>query len=157
MLNIPALVAASPDVVPFSDIEKEKPAEPLEISEIALERTRCLTDCPAYRVTFQADGSFTYTGTANVERSGKHRGRVEAGELQQILRYTEEIGFFNLNDLYSSTYLDSATVFVTAVKRGQSKTVEDYANSGPATLWALQELLESLLETATWDEGGGER
>ena len=152
-----ALAALPPGVVPFPGTEKAKPAEPSRITEVALERTRCLAGCPAYTVAFSADGSFTYTGTYNVERLGQHTGQVEAGRLQQILRYIDEIDFFSFDNLYDAPYLDNATVRTTVAEKGRRKTVQNYANSAPATLWALETLLDSLLETATWDEGGGER
>ena len=157
LLSPVAWAALPPGVVPFPGTEKMKPAEPSQITEVALERTRCRGTCPAYKVVFNADGSFTYTGTYNVERMGQHTGQVEVGRLQQIFRYIDEIDFFSFDALYDSPYLDSATVRTTVAEGERRKTVQNYANSAPATLWALETLLDSLLETATWDEGGGER
>lgn len=157
LLSPIALAALPPGVIPFPGTENVKPAEPSQIIEVALERTRCLADCPAYKVVFNTDGSFTYTGTYNVERMGQHTGQVEVGSLQQIFRYIDEIDFFSFDTLYDSPYLDSATVRTTVAEEGRRKTVQNYANSAPATLWALETLLDSLLETATWDESGGAR
>ena len=149
-----ALAALPPGVVPLPGTENLKPAQPSEITEVALQKSRCLTDCPAYRVTFSADGSFTYIGMYNVERMGEHTGQVSAGRLQQIFRYVDEIDFFSFDTLYTVPYPDNATVSTTVIEKGRQKTVQNYANSGPATLWALEALLESLLETATWNQGG---
>lgn len=132
--------------------------EPLsDITALRLERTRCRTTCPAYAVTFRADGSFRYTGVYGVERLGDSTGRVEVGSLRQVFRYIDEIGFGGLEPRYTSPYLDNATTTITVVTPMGRKTVTDYANSGPATLWALGKLVDALLAEATWDPGGGQR
>lgn len=128
-----------------------------DITELRLERTRCLANCPAYAVTFRADGSFVYRGDDGVERLGEHTGRVEPGSLRQVFRYVEAIGFGGLEARYTAPYLDNATTVFTIVTPEGSKTVTDYANSGPATLWALGELVDGLLAEATWDPGGGQK
>ncbi len=128
-----------------------KPQPVPDVSEVGLERTRCLAACPAYSVTFQADGSFRYTGVYNIRHMGEHTGKVDVGQLRQLFRYTSEIGFADLKKSYLSPFLDSATVTTRVVQNGAQKTVMNYANSGPATLWALEELIDMLLQTATWD------
>ena len=146
-----------PNTAPFPGTEQVRPEAPPALTELRLERTRCRTTCPAYTVTLRADGSFRYTGVYGVERSGEHTGTVEVGSLRQVLRYAEEIGFFGLEARYTSPYLDNAAAVFTAAGPDGRKTVTDYAGSGPATLWALGQLIDGLLADATWDPGGGER
>ena len=128
-----------------------KPQAVPDISEVRLERTRCLASCPAYTVTLRADGSFSYTGLYNVPHLGQHTGKVEAGQLRQLLRYIGEIDFMKFKKSYLSPYLDNATAVTSVVQNGARKTVINYANSGPATLWALETLIDTLLQAATWD------
>ncbi len=146
-----------PGVERFPGVQKVKPQPVPDISEVSLERTRCLTSCPAYSVTIRADGSFSYTGVYNVERMGQHTGQLEVGGLRQVFRYIDEIGFTDFKKSYLSPFLDNATVTTRVTQNGAQKTVTNYANSGPATLWALEELIDMLLETATWDAGGGQK
>ena len=146
-----------PNTALFPGTEQVRPEALPELTELRLERTRCLGRCPAYTVTLRADGSFRYTGHYGVERLGEHTGTVEVGSLRQVLRYAEEIGFFGLEPRYISPYLDNAAAIFTAAGPEGRKTVTDYANSGPATLWALGQLIDGLLADATWDSGGGAR
>ena len=146
-----------PGVERFPGVQKTKPQPVPDISEIRLERTRCLASCPAYSVTIQADGSFSYTGTYNVEHMGEHTGQLEVGQFRQVFRYIDEIGFMDFQTSYLSPFLDNATVTTSVVQNSAQKTVTNYANSGPATLWALEELIDMLLETATWDAGSGQK
>ena len=152
---IPLAVAQTDKLPPgtelYPGLEKVNPQAVPDISEIRLERTRCLTSCPAYTVTIRADGSFSYTGSFNAPHMGQHTGKVDAGQLQQLLRYIGEIDFMTFEQSYLSPYLDNATAVTSVVQNGTRKTVTNYANSGPATLWALETLIDTLLQTATWD------
>lgn len=152
-----AKTALPPGTALYPGVQQTGPQPVPDITELRLERTRCLGTCPAYTVALRADGSFRYTGHYGVERLGEHTGRVEVGSLRQVFRYVEEIGFGGLEPRYTSPFLDNATVITTVVRPQGSKTVTDYANSGPATLWALGQLVDTLLSGATWDAGGGQK
>lgn len=121
------------------------------IDEIGIERGRCLAGCPAYTLIIAADGSFRYYGEYGVERLGDHSGSVSVGRLNQVMRFMNEALFPSFDSSYRSVFLDAATVY-TMMRRGNEITVvENYANSGPASLWAIEQLIDSLLETASWD------
>ena len=158
---IPLAVAQTDKLPPgtelYPGLEKVNPQAVPDISEIRLERTRCLTSCPAYTVTIRADGSFSYTGSFNAPHMGQHTGQISVGQFRQLLRYIGAIDFMNFNKSYLSPFLDNATAITSVVQNGTRKTVTNDANSGPATLWALETLVDTLLETATWDTGGGQK
>jgi hypothetical protein len=122
------------------------------IDEIGLERTRCLTACPAYTVIIKADGTFRYTGEYGVERMGDYTGQVSVGQLNQVMSFINEALFFAFDDTYSSPFLDGPTSYLMVKKGTETKVVENYANSGPATLWEIEQLIDDLLETAEWNE-----
>lgn len=122
-----------PGVEGFPGIQQTKPQPVPDVSEVGLEHTRCLAVCRAYSVTFQADGSFRYTGVYNVRHMSEHTDEVDVGQLRQLFRYTSEIGFADLKKNYLSPFLD-ATVTTRVVQNGAQKTGMNYANSGPATL-----------------------
>jgi len=127
------------------------------IEEIGLERTRCYAGCPAYTFIIYSDGSFKYTGEYGVENIGEYTGNISLGQLNQVLKFINETEFFKFKDSYSSPYLDSAATYLMVKKKDNLKVIENYANSGPATLWAIEQLIDDLLETALWDEGGSDR
>jgi hypothetical protein len=125
------------------------------IAEIGLERTQCFTGCPAYTVIISADGTFRYTGEANVERTGEHTGTVEVGQLNQLMTFINESLFMGFEDSYTASFLDAPTTYVMVKKASETKVIENYANTAPTTVWAIEQLIDDLLETATWDNGGG--
>ena len=159
-LVVPAAAAQTntlpPGVERFPGTEKLEPQTVPDISEVRLERTRCLASCPAYTVTIRADGSFRYLGTFNVKHLGEHTGQVNVGQLRQLLRYIDEINFTAFDKSYLSPFLDNAAAVTSVVQNGTRKTVTNYASSGPATLWALETLIDTLLAGATWATGGGQ-
>lgn len=124
------------------------------IDEIGLERTQCLVNCPAYTVIIKADGTFRYTGEYGVEHMGEHSGTVSVGELNQLMTFINESLFMGFEDTYTASFLDAPTTYVMVKKGSETKVIENYGNTGPATLWAIEQLIDDLLETASWDEGG---
>jgi hypothetical protein len=125
------------------------------VDEIGLERTQCYAGCPAYTVVIKADGTFRYTGVADVERVGDYTGTVSVGALNQLMTFINESLFMGLEDTYTASFLDAATSYVMVKKGSETKVIENYANTAPTTVWAIEELIDDLLETAIWDEGGG--
>lgn len=128
-------------------------AAPLpDIARIGLERSNCFTGCPAYTLVIERDGSFRWTGEANVERLGAWSGTIERGSLEQVLRYIAAIDYLALADTYRSPFLDNPASYTMVEWGGEIKVIENYGNSAPATVWALERLIDDLLETASWNE-----
>jgi Domain of unknown function (DUF6438) len=151
--NLPEGMALAPGVTSLggSMLDRSKHG----IDEIGLERTRCLTNCPAYTVIINTDGTFRYTGEYGVEHMGEHTGKVSIGELNQVMSFIAESLFSGFEDTYSSNFLDAPTTYVMVKTGSETKVIENYGNTGPATLWAIEHLIDDLLETAEWDAGGG--
>ena len=128
-----------------------------EVERVGLERLRCFAGCADYTVIFSADGSFTYDGRYGVERMGRHTGTVSVGRLNQLIAYLEAVDFMALDVSYSDNFLDGPTVYTMMEKGGEIHVVENYANNGPATLWAAEQLLDGLLRDAQWNASTQER
>jgi hypothetical protein len=152
--NLPEGVALAPGVTGLGGSMPDRSNH--GIDEIGLERTRCLTNCPAYTVIIKADGTFRYTGEYGVERMGEYTGQVEVGQLNQVMSFISESLFSGFEDTYSANFLDAPTTYVMMKTGNETKVIENYGNTGPATLWAIETLLDDLLETATWDAGGAQ-
>lgn len=137
----------------------QRPAGPeagAGIERIGIERGPCLVGCPVYTFTVARDGTFRYHGEANVERLGAFRGTVSVGRLKQVLAFIDEIDFDALQRTYASEFLDNPTVYTLVQQDGEARVVAHEANSGPARLWALEQLIDSLLATAEWRPAAGE-
>jgi Domain of unknown function (DUF6438) len=146
-LNLPAGVALAPGLTKGNPVDRSNHG----IDEIGLERTRCLSNCPAYTVMISADGTFRYTGEYGVEHLGDHTGKVSVGQLNQVMSFINEAGFTEFETSYSAAFLDAPTSYVMVKKGRDTKVIENYANSGPATLWAIEQLIDDLLGTAEWN------
>lgn len=129
---------------------------PGTIRRIGIERTRCLAGCPAYTLIIRQDGSFRYVGEYGVERLGSYTGMVSRGRLNQLLAFIEASDFNELQASYLADFLDGPTVYTLVETEDVTKVVENYAGSGPPLLWAIEQLIDDLLETAEWNPGGNE-
>ena len=138
-----------PGVMPLAPLPAARPVP--AITRLGLERTDCLTRCPAYTVVFSADGSFTYTGEANVERLGDHSGTVSRGALNQVLRYVAAIDYMALADSYDAGFLDNPSTYTLVEWGEKTKVILNAGNAAPPTVWALEQLIDDLLESASWD------
>ena len=122
------------------------------ITEIQLRRTPCYGTCPVYHVTIRGDGHFKYVGERHVQRQGRYTGRVHPWHLKKLAQFLREAGFMDLEDRYFTPITDQATVYTTVTLDGVTKEIEHYANAGPPSLWAVEELIDLLLCKAEWDE-----
>lgn len=138
-----------PGVMPIAPLPAARPVP--DIARLGLERTDCLTRCPAYTVVFSSDGSFTYTGEANVERLGEHGGSVSRGALNQVFRFVAAIDYLGLADSYDAGFLDNPATYTLVEWGAKTKVVLNAGNAAPVTVWALEQLIDDLLDSATWE------
>ena len=121
------------------------------ITEISLRRTACYGNCPVYKVVIQNDGSFFYQGESHVKRLGDHRGKVGLLRLKKLKEFIIESEFMALENAYSIMETDHASAYTSVVLDGVKKEINNYGESGPAVLWAIEELIDMLLIDAEWD------
>ena len=123
------------------------------ITEIGLERTTCKGVCPAYTVVLKSDGSVRYVGRSNALKRGEHTGRIPKAQFDRLAEFINEVGYMELDSTYSRTVMGGPTAFTSVVRDdGQTKTISEYDRSGPASLWAVEQLIDHLTRTAVWDE-----
>lgn len=128
------------------------PPDVPDIERVGLERGPCFVGCPVFTLIVERDGSFRYAGEQGVARLGEHHGTVDRGTLALLFRFVDEIGFMALDDTYESGYLDAPSTFTMVEWRGTTKVVLNYGGAAPARVWALERLLEGLLQHATWND-----
>lgn len=122
------------------------------IDAIGLERTPCFGECPIYTVIIHKDGTFRYVGEAYVSHIGTFTGTVDTSELRDLFKYVNEMKYFQLATGYAYLVPDSSGTFTMVRKGSKTKVVSNYANSGPAKLWALEQLIDKLVMGAKWDK-----
>ena len=104
----------------------------IDADSLALERTRCLGTCPAYRVSLTARGHVTFA-SRNPGDSTTRSDSVPLETLTMLVRRANTIGFARLpNRLMSDTALcaivatDHPTITVTIYSGASVRSVEDY-------------------------------
>lgn len=120
------------------------------ISEIGIERTRCYGACPAYTFIVKSDGTFRYKGIEYVERKGEFIGTVPVGDFHALANFIKDSGYMELEEAYTRGVTDNPTTFTMVVMNGKRKTIRNYANAGPTKLWAIEQLIDKLMNKAKW-------
>jgi hypothetical protein len=121
------------------------------IAEIGIERTGCFGSCPAYTFIVKSDGNFSYKGEKYAERQGEFTGTIDVWEFNNLAKFINESGYMELKDTYTRLITDSSTTFTMVVMNGEQKVISNYAGSGPAKLWAIEQLIDQLLAKAKWN------
>lgn len=128
------------------------PPKPTGITEIGLERAGCYGTCPCYTVRITSDGRVRYLGERYVSRLGKHTGRIPTYSFQQVAEFIRDAGVAGFHDSYQDLNVsDQETTYTLFAIDGVQKLVSDYGNSGPTTLWAIEQLIDKLLAETKWD------
>lgn len=122
------------------------------ITEMGIERTACFGACPIYTFIVKNDGTFRYTGEEHVDRKGAFTGRIQRWYFNNLAQFLKDAGYAELEDAYTRRVTDHPTVYTTVVLNGKRKLVRNHANAGPTKLWAIEQLIDSLLSEAEWDE-----
>lgn len=122
------------------------------VDAIGLERTPCFGKCPIYTVIIHKDGTFRYVGEAYVSHIGTFTGTVNTNELRDLFKYVNDMKYFQLATGYAYPVTDNPGTFTMVQKGSRTKIVWNYANSGPSSLWALEQLIDKLVLDATWNK-----
>jgi hypothetical protein len=127
----------------------------MEITEITLERTPCFGTCPVYKVTLRRDGTALYEGVAYVAREGRYRGTIGAPLFDRLARMAVEKGYFGLRGRYAVPVTDHPSVITSVLRGGTRKSVDHYANAGPAALKALETAIDAAAREIRWEKEEG--
>lgn len=122
------------------------------ITEIGLQKTSCFGRCPTFLLNIKMDGSVYYEGHNFVDKMGIYTGKIETYQLINILAYIDEIALMDLQDVYTYGVTDHSSVYTMVKTNSKQKIINNYANTGPATLWALEQLMTQLLTEVEWDK-----
>ena len=124
-----------------------------DVVSIELERTPCFGACPVYHVTLKSDGTLTYVGTRFVDHLGTWKADISTDDFGRIVALLKPLNFYTMNDKYTVGATDMATKIVTIKSKKRTKSVSEYGPSGPAGLWAIQTVIDSIVDHAfDWKE-----
>jgi hypothetical protein len=119
---------------------------------IKLERTSCFGRCPVYSVSIDARGNVTYDGTEFVRVVGRQADRIPVSRVAFLAETVDRMRFFELDDRYRQLVMDLPTTFVTVIRGGRFKRIEDYFGA-PKSLKDLERQIDDTAGTARWVGG----
>lgn len=140
---------------PYEDFDADF-VKSLGITELALEKTGCYGLCPEYYLVLRSDGHAFYEGYRDIEPLGPHCAEIDIPYFAILAWLVRDIGYFELEDHYTQMVTDSPSTFTSVVKNGQRKTIRNYAFGAPATLWALETLIDQKRNELNWQPCEGE-
>jgi hypothetical protein len=130
-----------------------------QIDEIILRR-RTAVLCTDYEASLRSDGSVTMRSekcrggapTPKVYCEIKAlKGTWRREEVDRLVRFMETSGFFELESGYFAPMTHGGTFEIEVLRRGARKKVVDYGAYGPHGLWAVERLIQGILEGISWD------
>lgn len=128
-----------------------------EALRITLERTVCFGNCPAYRVSLDADGTVTYDGQSYVKERGKKTKRIRMDEFDALVTRFEASGFETLAPPWKcppisvqSSDMPSATLTLT--RKAKEHRIEHYLGDGcaPKVLGELEDAVDATVNVKEW-------
>ena len=169
--------------------EKPTPAkfDVSEVTEISVQRTPCMGDCPVDQLVLRSDGTATYTGVANVERMGNYTGTfykrppakpepktgdfgLGAFELPEGVDelvatppdyFTGLVELMQLNKFFERKasygegedgFDDFSAVIISAVRKGERKTVTNRTIRGSIALWGIEMAMRGVAADIKWQK-----
>ena len=131
---------------------EDRPNGAWGISEIAIERGPCMGPSPAYIYKADSNGVVRYHGEANVTPLGDRTGRVPPHEFNRLAQFIRSAKYMGLANNYAEAATCQGTVYTRVNLNGQTKLIRNYGDAGPASLWAVEQLIDSLMRETSWDD-----
>ena len=100
-------------------------------------RTACFGTCPDYTARFFTDGRLEYEGRKHAPVEGNRTVKLDPAVVQQLLREADQIGFYQMRDVYSKGTLDlpSTMLTITTAKGQKSVRVDEGGPEGKRRYW----------------------
>lgn len=126
-----------------------------QVLSITLKQYGCTDSelkCPVYDVTFNSDGTATYTGYANDNFIGKYKGDLEQDDFALLVEQIREQQFFELPQHYVDTP-EEERISLEVVTSDARRQITTYNwSSTPVELRALQALVGQQVYHVYWEE-----
>ncbi|SET03108.1 DUF6438 domain-containing protein [Hymenobacter actinosclerus] len=149
LLSLPALPAckAGRPAATASAATADSPQPQQQEPVLLFGRTACFGTCPDYTARFFADGRLEYEGRTHAPVEGNRSVKLNPAVVQKLLREADQIGFYQMRDVYSKGTLDlpSTMLTITTAKGQKSVRVDE---GGPEGLQKLFDHLDREVQKA---------
>ncbi len=122
------------------------------IKEISMERVMSKEPYPVFKVTFKSSGEAVYVGKYHVDKIGVFVGTIDDTDFKRLSGLMEKLGFKELREKYLIDGHDQPNVLTTLVYEDGIKTVSNYGESGPVEIWAIEKVMDALVEDIYWEK-----
>ncbi len=114
------------------------------------QRTPCFGMCPYFNLTIYESGYCVYEGKNFVDMVGFYHTRVDMSVLQNIKSTAERIQYFSLADNYDNPHVTDLPTTTTGIKNGDTMKTVAARYKSPKELQELYQVLDEMIESATW-------
>lgn len=129
------------------------------ITQIELDVKVTALQCGDYRAVINSDGSASLTSLlcrhATPEDRAtyveKKRGNIYIGDMDRLVRFLELQNFYALDATYSRLITHGAFETVIVTRGDEKVSVEDYAESAPASFWHIKTAIQGVMSRIEWE------
>ena len=118
-----------------------------KIVALKLERTPCYGPCPAYVFRVERSMRAFYEGEASAQRQGRFTGKCYSFD---TLAYFAAARLLSLKDSYTFPVTDNPTTILTIEMTDGTKSISDYAHSGPNDLAIFCNAMDGVESSIEW-------
>lgn len=123
-----------------------------DVKEISMERVMSKEPYPVFKVTFKSSGEAVYEGKYFVDKIGTYFGSIDDIDFKRLADLMEKLGFRKLREKYLIDGHDQPNVLTSQVYEDGVKTVSNYGESGPVEVWAIEKVIDSIVEDIYWEK-----
>jgi len=121
---------------------------------ITLERSVCMTPCPVYRISIDAQGNVAYEGISSVKVDGIQHSKISQDDVWRLLEAFRKARYFQKFNSYTRMGTTCGTnIYTSLTINGRTKRIKRYTGSpAPPDLEELELLIDEVTNSAQWTE-----
>lgn len=122
------------------------------VKEISMERVMSKDPYPVFKVTFKSNGEAIYEGKYFVDKIGTYIGTIDNEDFIRLSELMDKLSFRSLREKYLIDGHDQPNVLTSMVFEDGVKTVSNYGEAGPVEIWAVERVIDSIVEDIYWEK-----
>ncbi len=122
------------------------------VKEISMERVMSKDPYPVFKVTFRRCGEAIYEGKYFVDKIGTYFGTIDDEDFAKLAMLIDRLDFKSLREKYLIDGHDQPNVLTTVAFEDGSKSVSNYGEAGPVEIWAVERVIDSIVEDIYWEK-----